>query len=64
MLPVAVLTWSPNFNAPVPGGDYGQFSVAARMVRHGEAGRLYDFPYQVQFQRDPSRMPFEPFKYI
>ena len=32
------------------------------MVRDGKADRLYDFPHQVQFQRDPSRMPFEPLK--
>ena len=57
-----ILIWSPNFNAPVPGGDYLQFYVAARMVRDGQADRLYDFPYQVEFQRDPIRMPFEPLK--
>ncbi len=59
---VYILIWSPNFNAPVPGGDYVQFYVAARMVRDGTADRLYDFPYQVEFQRDRSRMPFEPHK--
>ena len=55
-----ILIWSPNFNATVPGGDYLQFYVAARIVRDAKADRLYDFPYQIQSQRDASRMPFEP----
>ena len=55
-----ILIWSPNFDTPVPGGDYLHFYLAARMVRDGEQDRLYDFPYQVQFQRDPARMPFPP----
>jgi hypothetical protein len=52
-----ILLWSPNFNAPVPGGDYVQFDVAARIVRAGAQDRLYDFPYQVEFEHDPARMP-------
>ena len=54
-----IIVWSPNFEAAVP-GDYLHFYLASRMVRDGEQGRLYDFPYQIQFQRDPSRMPFPP----
>ena len=55
-----ILIWSPNFNAPLVGGDYMQFYMAARIVRDGMANRLYDFPFQLEFQRDPARMPFEP----
>ena len=55
-----ILIWSPNFNDQVPGGDYVQFYVAARIVREGGGDRLYDFPYQVQFQHDPGRMPVPP----
>jgi alpha-1,2-mannosyltransferase len=55
-----ILIWSPNFDTPVPGGDYLHFYLAARMVRDGEQDRLYEFPYQIQFQRDPARMPFPP----
>jgi alpha-1,2-mannosyltransferase len=60
ILLVYILVWSPNFDTAVPGGDYLHFYVAARMVRDGEQGRLYDFPYQIQLQRDPARMPFPP----
>jgi hypothetical protein len=60
LLLVYILVWSPNFDTPVPGGDYLHFYLAARMVRDGEQDRLYDFPYQIQFQRDPARMPFPP----
>src|SRR5262245_44065388 len=55
-----ILIWSPNFDTPVPGGDYLHFYLAARMVRDGEQARLYEFPYQIQFQRDPARIPFPP----
>jgi hypothetical protein len=54
---VYILLWSPNFKAPVPGGDYVQFDVASRIVRAGAQDRLYDFPYQVEFEHDPARMP-------
>ena len=60
ILLVYILVWSPNFDTPVPGGDYLHFYLAARMVRDGEQDRLYDFPYQIQLQRDPARMPFPP----
>jgi alpha-1,2-mannosyltransferase len=60
ILLVYILIWSPNFDTPVPGGDYLHFYLAARMVRDGEQDRLYDFPYQIQLQRDPARMPFPP----
>jgi hypothetical protein len=60
ILLVYILVWSPNFDTPVPGGDYLHFYLAARMVRDGKQDRLYDFPYQIQLQRDPARMPFPP----
>ncbi len=55
-----ILIGSPNFKDQVPGGDYLQFYVAARIVREGGGDRLYDFPYQAQFQHDPGRMPVPP----
>ncbi len=62
LLVAYVLTWSPNFNTPVPGGDYLQFYVAARIFREGMQDRLYDFPFQIRFQHDPSQMPFRPLR--
>src|SRR6266536_3602365 len=59
-----ITLWSPNFNAPVPGGDYLHFYLAARIVRDGEADRLYDFDYQLQFQNDPSFLPSASGEYL
>ena len=60
VLLIYILIWSPNFNTAIPGGDYLHFYLAARMFREGNQDRLYDFPFQIQFQHDPARMPFAP----
>jgi hypothetical protein len=53
-----ICIWSPNFNGDVPGGDYLQFYLAARIFRDGEPWRLYDFTYVRDFQNDAAVMPF------
>lgn len=55
---------SPNFRgtladgASIPGGDYLQFFVAAKMVTGGVADQLYDFTLQQSIQRDPALVPY------
>jgi alpha-1,2-mannosyltransferase len=51
---------SPNFRARIPGGDYLQFYLAARVVRDGLSDQLYDFALQDRLQHDPTAMPFPP----
>ncbi len=55
-----IFLFSPNFREAIPGGDFLQYHLAARMVREGMQDRLYDLALQDRFQHDPGRMSVPP----